>query len=115
MSYSISLNVDGRSVEVEPHMEGSNIVLGGLNLAEMDITYNYSEFYYMHLDSEKGIRWLYGRKAKDTIKKLENAVRVLGTDKDDDYWKSTRGNAGHVLNVLLGWAKQHPEGIWEGD
>lgn len=29
------------------------------------------------------------------------------------YWKSTPGNAGAVLNVLLTWAKEKPDFIWE--
>lgn len=115
MSYSISLNKEGKTAEVDLHQEGGNIVLGGSDIADMHITYNYGEFFYMYLDSKKGIRWLYGKNAKDTIKKLQNAVKVLGTDRDEDYWKATRGNAGHALNVLLTWAKQHPEGVWEGD
>lgn len=28
------------------------------------------------------------------------------------YWKSTPGNAGHVLNILLSWAKQCPNACW---
>ena len=34
---------------------------------EINITYNYSVFYYKYLDSELGIRWLYG-KSGDVVK-----------------------------------------------
>lgn len=31
------------------------------------------------------------------------------------YWKPTEGNAGYALNILLGWARMHPEAVWTGD
>ncbi len=31
------------------------------------------------------------------------------------YWAPTSGNAGYALNILLGWAKIHPDAVWTGD
>ncbi len=115
MSYDISLVKDGKTVTVESHEEGGTYALGGSDGANLNVTYNYCRHFYEHLDKKKGIRWLYGKKARDTIKRLEKSVKELGVEKDDNYWKSTSGNAGYALSILLKWAKQHPEAIWEGD
>lgn len=115
MSYDVSLERDGRPVEVQQHSEGGTYVIGGTNSAELNITYNYSPYFYEHLDKDKGLRWLYGRKAKDCITRLEQAVKALGTKQSHDYWEKTAGNAGYALNILLGWAKQHPDAMFDGD
>lgn len=65
-------------------------------------------------NADQGIRWLYNKRAKDVIPKLEVAVNQLGTSTDSDYWKATPGNAGHALNILLYWAKMHPNYVFEG-
>jgi len=121
MSYDIDLvyeKANGEKLLAKgmPHTEGGTIAIGGDNCASMNVTYNYGFFYYHFLDKDLGIRWLYGKKAKDTVERLEAAIKILGTKKyEKDYWAPTPGNAGHALNVLLGWAKQHPEAIWQGD
>jgi len=115
VSYDVSLEKDGKVVEIDRHFEGGIICLQGSDTAELNITYNYYYFFNKSLSRNKGIRWLYGKKAKDTIKRLEKAVKELGTRQDSDYWKLTPGNAGHALSILLEWAKQHPEAIWIGD
>ena len=86
--------------------------MGGSNEADLNITYNYSRFYYQHLDKTNGLRALDGQMAKDWVDRLEAAVKVLGTAHSNDYWEATEGNAGHALSILLRWAKEHPEGIW---
>lgn len=116
MSYDIHLlDEDGRSIAVENHEEGGTYVLGGTPTADLNVTYNYSRFYYEHLDSEKGIRWLYGKKASETVERLEKAVAVLGVQQHSDYWRKTSGNAGYALAILLRWARQHPTAVWAGD
>ena len=115
MSYDITLIKDGKAVQVPLHNEGGIICVGGTYVADINITYNYGYFFMKSLSPRKGIRWLYRKKAKDTIKRLEKAIRELGTKRDSDYWKATPGNAGYILSVLLKWAKQHPDAIWEGD
>lgn len=115
MSYDLGLYHNGKPVQVERHQEGGTYVLGGTTAAKLNITYNYSWFFYRFLDEEDGIRWLYGKQAKDTVERLESAIKELGAVKYSDYWAPTPGNAGYALSILLKWAKQHPDAVWEGD
>lgn len=114
MSFDITLMNpdDGEPLWVERHTEGGTIVLGGTREAELNVTYNHSAFYYEHLNSDRGLRWLDGKRGAETIEALDRAVTALGTERDADYWRPTPGNAGHALSVLLRWARQHPDGIW---
>jgi hypothetical protein len=120
MSYDISLMKDGEVCQVNNHQEGGVIQLGGSDEASINITCNYSFFFYNFLDKRKGIRWLYGKSAEETIPRLEKAIARLdwgmaGGVYEQDYWAPTFGNARHALEILLNWAKQNPDGIWEGD
>lgn len=115
MSYDVSLMRFGQVVEVEHFTEGGTYPLGGTNEAHINITYNYSFFFHHFLDKDHGLRWLYGKEAQATIERLEEAVKILGTRQYPDYWADTPGNAGYALSILLKWAKQHPDAIWEGD
>jgi len=115
MSYDISLTKNGKSVKVESFEEGGTYVLGGSSEADLNITYNYGWFYYRYLDEKKGIRWLYGKKGKDCIKRLKKAIKELGTNKYRDYWAPTPGNAGYALSILLKWAKKNTEATFGGD
>lgn len=106
MGYSISLvdNKENVLSLTHPHQEGSVLILGGSNFAEMSVTYNYSRlFKFRELD---------GITALESIPILEEKVREFGTNRAEDYWEPTRGNVGYICNVLLGWAKEHPKGIW---
>jgi hypothetical protein len=99
-------------VAVDPHEEGGTHVVGGTRDAELNVTYNYGEFFRQALDKEAGLGWLDGKKAKDCIGRLADAVGVLGTEAGPDYWKKTPGNAGRALATLLAWANQHPEAVF---
>lgn len=113
MSFWVSLSDENDDlVFVDLHAEGGTYAIGGTDQADINVTYNYAKFYFKHLDEEKGLRWLHEKQAKDTLERLEKAVEILGTKQETDYWAATEGNAGHALNVLVGWAKQHPEGVW---
>ena len=116
MGYSIKLLDEmGEPVIVRRHQEGSNYVCTGTTDASIDITYNYSRYFVEHIDSVVGIRFLYGKRAFECVDILENAVDSLGKVTDNDYWKRTPGNAGHVLSVLLEWANEYPNAIFMGD
>ena len=133
MGYDIELVLKGKVVEVDRHQEGANYCIHGKTEASLNITYNYSFFYYHFLDKEEGIRWLYGKTAKECIERLEKAVEILGVVEyrqlkpgenifsDDEnnyiyhYWAATPGNAGYALSILLKWVKANPEAIFEGD
>ncbi len=112
MSYWIYLrNKDGENVTVDAHAEGGTHVMGGTDEAELNVTYNYGVHIHKYLKG--GLKYLHKKKGKSVIKKLEKAVKELGTERSDNYWDSTEGNAGYALNILLGWAKQHPEAKFE--
>ena len=116
MSFWVSLtNEAGVPLEVESHQEGGTYVVGGSPEADLNVTYNYSPHYYRHIDKDEGLRWLDKQKASDTIAQLEQAVNALKDDVSNDYWEATEGNARKALVILLGWAKQHPDGIWNVD
>lgn len=115
MSYWVYLGDEkGDTVKVSRHAEGGTYALGGTDKAELNVTYNYGQFYRSYLcgDEESGLKWLNGKKAKDTTSKLETAIAALGVEQDEDYWKPTPGNAGYALSILLAWAKEYPEAVF---
>lgn len=67
--------------------------------ARLNITYNYGG--YFRIVWEEGIDRLHGKPLTEAIPLLESAVWALGNQRDDNYWKSTQGNAGAALNDLL--------------
>ena len=115
MSYDIYLRDGSMIVQVPLHSEGGTYVCGGTIDAHLNTTYNYYPYYREHIDAEEGIRWLYGKTGEETIERLESAIAALGTDRADDYWAPTPGNAGYALSILLSWARMHPDAIWSGD
>ena len=111
MSYDVSLSYpDGRPITVGAHEEGGTYVLGGSDLPYLNITYNYWKIYD---GLGFAVRDLDGQRAGDTIKKLDALVDHLGTEADPDYWRPTEGNAGRAVAVLLAWARQHPDAVWD--
>ena len=101
-------------------VDGGTYCIGGTNDCHLNVTYNYSKFYARLFPATDeypngSIRWLYGRRGAETVEVLEAAVEKLGTERDDDYWEATAGNAGAALARLLSFAEQNPDGVWEGD
>lgn len=116
MSYDVYLNdpKTGKPVTVENHQEGGNQVLGGTEEAWLNVTYNYSKAYALVLPSSSLRNLLDGKTARDVIPVMEEAVQKLGTEEyEKDYWAPTPGNAGYALNILLTWAKQYPDAVFE--
>jgi hypothetical protein len=134
MSVWYHLVKNGNEVEVaEPLMhEGGTYMVGGSELAELNVTYNYSGLIAEALgqawDETKGVagnvlfgdrddwsmvNWLDGRNAEETIPELEHVVKQLGDAPGDDYWETTPGNAGHAVALLLAMAREHPEATWK--
>lgn len=118
MSYDISLvdPVTKETLEVEsPHqVQGGTYAVGGTTEAWLNITYNYSRFYY-EVFGEKGIRTIYGMTGAESIPVIKKAMDKLGDDVDPDYWKATQGNAKRALAGLLALAQLRPDSIWDGD
>lgn len=136
MSYDISLKdpVTKETIQFDtPHqMKGGTYALGDTNEAWLNITYNYSKWYYKDgvfviKDNEnKGIRTIYGMSGVESIPVLENAIKILenmtaeeiqnyADNRAGGYWTPTRKNAIKPLYQLLAMAKMRPDGIWDGD
>ena len=95
--------------------EGGTYAIGNTE-TELNITYNYSWYYYNFLDKEKGIRWLYGKRGKDCIKKLKKAIEPFKESNSySNYWADTPCNCVKPLKILLDWAESFPEGIFDRD
>lgn len=146
MSYDISLvdPVTKETLELDsPHfMRGGTYAIGGTTEACLNITYNYSRWYYMdgvfpdrggHEDFSnglQGIRSLYGLSGAESVPILQKAIAVLEAMTDDlneqerreyeaqgagGYWMPTRANAIKPLYQLLALARMRPDGVWDGD
>jgi hypothetical protein len=69
---------------------------------EMNITYNYSPFYYKHIDSELGLRWLYGKTGSEVKERLEKAIFQLGIKRNESpFWQiDTRYTIGQLFEKV---------------
>lgn len=100
-----------RPVEVPHFTDGGTYVVGGTSRAELNVTYNYSE-YFLEAGLKDGLRTLHNMRGKEALPLLTAAVKHLGTERDGDYWAATPGNAGAALERLRQWAELHPDGIF---
>lgn len=121
MSYDIEL-VDkktGGIVSAASHTEGGTYAIGGSTCAALNVTYNYAGLFRYALRETDGIRWLYGKTGKECSRRLQAAIRKLESlDRSgpfEDYWAPTPGNAARALKILLGWAREHPTAVFQGD
>lgn len=140
MSYDISLRdpVTKETVHFDsPHqMTGGTFAAGGTTEAWLNITYNYSQWYYRDGvfpdkgEDHNGIRSIYGLSGAESIPILQHAIQALESmDKNiteeeikdfenrgvTGYWIPTRENAIKPLYQLLAMAKMRPDAIWDGD
>ena len=118
MSYDIYLkDENGNTYETEPFFEGGIQLVRGCSETYLNITYNYSWYYYKYLDEKEGIRYLYGKRAEDCIGRLYNAINEFPdiAAYERDYWCPCPGNCSHALSILLSWCYKFPNGIFEGD
>lgn len=140
MSYDITLNdpVTKEAIQFDtPHqMTGGNFCVGGTCEAWLNITYNYSRWYYKDgvfpakNEEKDGIRTIYDMRGAESIPILENAINTIESMTEDlteeetkeyanggagGYWTPTRENAIKPLYQLLAMAKMRPDGVWGGD
>lgn len=118
MSYDINLvDENGKAIQLKDkhHITGGTYAVGGTREAWLNVTYNYMRHFNRVFEGNKGIRTIYGMKAKDSIPILQKAANQLKGNTDPDYWKSTEGNAKIALLDLIELAKLCPEGAWNGD
>ena len=118
------------------HMAGGTYALGGTSEMWLNITYNYSQWYYRPgvfartKKDSKGIRTIYGMTGAESIPVLKKAIDKLNSLTTDisakerkdceaqgctGYWMPTRKNAIQPLYQLLAFAQMRPDGIWRGD
>ena len=117
MSHTIVLTGGDVQNSMNKIQEGGTQVMGGTSDFELNVTYNYSPYYYKYLDIDEGISWLYGKKARFTKHRIERAIAeieqlCMGGDYKD-YWAPTPSNAIKPLKILLGWCNENPEGEWK--
>lgn len=121
MSYDISIvDKDKNLLHAKNihQLKGGNYILGGTTALHLNITYNYSPYFYKYIDKKEGIRWLYGKKVSETIPKLEEAAsQLLDISYEKDYWAPTEGNVKQAILDLIELAKMAPseESYWDGD
>ena len=145
MSYDISLcdPVTGETLHTDaPHyMTGGTYALNGTTELWLNVTYNYSRWYYRpgvfpefeddeFANGRSGIRSIYGISGAESIPVLRHAIELLeGMDEDiseeerkkreesgvTGYWLPTRENAIKPLYKLLAMAQMRPDGVWKGD
>ena len=109
MSWDVTLEGAG---PVERREDGGTYALGGTTEANLNVTYNYSDAYKLVAKSGSLVDLLDGKTASETIPELNRMVERLGGKRFEDYWAPTPGNAGYALSILLGWARQYPDGTW---
>lgn len=122
MSYDISINCPCCKqilcAVVPGGIGGSNVRIGHDFEDEVELhvnlTWNYGKFFREVLGDE-GVRWLYGKKAGETVQPLKAAIEKLSGEPDTDYWAPTSGNAKAALQELLAMAEAAPGGVWGGD
>lgn len=109
MSFDVGLLDDEGYLVPVPHFEGEGgtFTIGGSEYAELNVTYNYSEIW-----SVEEIDGLSGAESEPI---LAEQVERFGVERDANYWIPTEGNVGYMANILLGWARLHPNAKWEVD
>ena len=110
MGYDISYhNENGEQFPAGKYEDASTYVSLGDRTTEMGVTFNYSKIYRRFNFHITDLHGLYG---KDVMWQLNRIVKALGTERTEDPWEATDGNAGFALSVLLAWTKDHPEGFF---
>lgn len=135
MSYDISLRdpVTKETIRFEnPHfMRGGMYAIYGTTEAWLNVTYNYSPWYYRaEVFGKDGIRAIYGLAGAESIPVLRKAIAGMESLNEDlfederqeclahdvsGYWLPTKENAIKPLYQLLAMAQMRPDGVWDGD
>jgi hypothetical protein len=61
-------------------LANGHLVAATVTECETNITYNYSPFYYEHIDKEVGLRWINGKTGAEVKERLEKAIEKLGIE-----------------------------------
>ena len=86
MSYDLRLKdpVSKETIKIEEphHMHGGTYAIGGTNELSLNITYNYSKYYYKVFGKE-GIRTIYGKTGLEAMSILDSAISQLSDEIDE--------------------------------
>jgi len=102
-------NEDGDTYSANNHEQGGSYIQASDPRTEMGVTSNYSRVYRKH---KFHLTDLHGLTGQESMWRMRRIVKDLGTETSDNPWEPTNGNAGHVLSILLGWAKENPQGFF---
>ena len=112
MSYNVYIvDKKGKTLELEffHNIRGGTYSVEGTNKAYLNITYNYSRFFYKLW--EQGLNMLNSKNSKEVIPILKESIEKLGSKTTtNNYWESTAGNVGKALQDLLELCELYPEG-----
>lgn len=118
MSYDIRLKDpvtnETLTTKAKHLMTGGTYAEGGTKELWLNITYNYSKYYY-RIFGDEGIRYIYEMTGAQSIPLLKAGINMLKDDVSNDYWEATEGNAKRALYQLLEMAQLRSDGIWDGD
>ena len=101
------------AVEKHPHIYGGTYAAGGTTKAWLYVTSNYSRVHEAFCGFT--LKELNGKGVEEARTVLEKAAKILGTDRHEDYWAATPGNAGAALEDLLKLMDIFPEGVLRMD
>lgn len=112
MSYDIEYvdPVTEKAYGTSPFWEGGTHRMDGNRETSLNITYNYSRFYYEHLDKNEGIRWLYGKKGSEVSDALFRAVYKLGIKRHEGPWYTINNDL--ILGALTGKKMSKDQEEW---
>ncbi len=88
---------EGGTVPAE--LINGKLVPATISECDMNITYNYSPFYYKHIDSELGLRWIYGKTGSEVKERLEKAIQELGIERNvSPFWQI---NSKYTIGIIF--------------
>ena len=98
MSWDIEICKNGVPIEFPNtvNISGGTYALGGTSVARLNVTYNYSCFFRAHLHPDS-LKALDGMTVETAMEHVDCALVRMTGEPDDNYWKTTEGNAKKAL------------------
>lgn len=92
---------------------GATYPIGGSDMLELSITYNYAPFFKKAFESEQGIKILHNTHTLFSIPIIVRAISKLTDDATDNYWDATEGNSKKALQDILWLSAIGYDGVWK--
>lgn len=96
----------------EPINDGEDMAIVPQTQAKMVIPTQYLHKYQQHLTRRDGLLSLDNKWSAENKYVLREGIESLGVDEIRDVHNVTDGNAGFILSVMLDWATQNPNALW---